>query len=170
MRDSAAQAGATIAWQQGQDIAFVIQPGQRHMSGDWAMAYSRTRIYTTDFARQARQQDVLKALRTGLDPCSLVTRLPGLIGDVGYAFNTDLPLGNSSDLNAWAGLARNVTGPNVKSIVLQPTDIGMPFVAGYPAVDNASWIKIKNLVAHSLDTVPAATASGSTSGGGGFHC
>ncbi len=169
MRDGAAAAGATVAWQKGQDIAFVMNPGVHHLNGDWAMAYSRTRIYTTDLARQARQQEVLKSLRTGLDPCAMVTRLPGLIGDIGYAFNTDLPLNNAADVSAWAALGHNILGASVKSLVLTPTDIGMPYVASYPAVDATSWAKIKNLVAHSLDSVPAATGSGSSSGGG-FTC
>ncbi len=169
MRDGAAAAGATVAWQKGQDVAFVMNPGLHHLNGDWAMAYSRTRIYTTDFARQARQQEVLRSLRTGLDPCAMVTRLPSLIGDIGYAFNTDLPLNNSADVSAWAALGHNILGASVKSLVLTPTDIGMPYVASYPAVDATSWAKIKSMVAHSLDSVPAATGSGKSSGGG-FTC
>jgi anionic cell wall polymer biosynthesis LytR-Cps2A-Psr (LCP) family protein len=170
MRDGAAAAGATIAWQQGQDIAFVMGTGTHHLNGDWAMAYSRTRIYTTDFARQARQQEVLRSLRKGLDPCSLLTRMNSLLGDIGTTFNTDMPITDPSDASAWASLGHNILGNNVKSIVLTPSDLGMPFVGSYPAVDNASWVKIKNLVAHSLDTVPGATSSGGTSGGGGSVC
>lgn len=170
MRDGAAAAGATIAWQQGQDIAFVMQPGTHHLNGDWAMAYSRTRIYTTDFARQARQQEVLRSLRKGLDPCTILPRVTGLLGAISTTFNTDMPILNPSDASAWAALGHNILGNNVKSIVLTPSDIGMPFVANYPAVDGPSWAKIKNLVAHSLDSVPAASASGGSSGGGGFSC
>ncbi|MGD0248738.1 MAG: hypothetical protein ABSB75_06760, partial [Candidatus Limnocylindrales bacterium] len=72
------------------------------------------------------------------------------------------------DLKAWTNLAHNMLGSNVKNIVLNPrdADIAMPSVGGYPAVDPASWARIKDKVAHSLDTVPAATGSGGGGGGG----
>ncbi len=47
----------------------------------------------------------------------------------------------------------------------------MHFINGYPAVDATSWAKIKDIVAHSLDDVPAAAPSGGGGGGGGgFGC
>lgn len=170
MRQDAHGSGGkqSVVWAQGQDIGFIIQPGLQHMDGDWALAYARTRIYTSDFARQARQQDLLKALRADFDPCSLLPRLPSLIKDLGWAFHTDLPL-NADTMKAWAGMAKGVLGSNVKSLVLSPQDIGMPYVGGYPAVDTASWNKIKGLVAHSLDAVPSASSSGG-GGGGGLGC
>jgi anionic cell wall polymer biosynthesis LytR-Cps2A-Psr (LCP) family protein len=168
MRQDAKSSGGlqSVVWSQSQDVGFIIQPGQQHMDGDWALAYARTRIYTNDFARQARQQDLLKAIRADFDPCALLPKLPSLIGDLGWAFHTDLPL-TGDTLRTWANLAHSVLGSNVKSIVLNPPDIGMPYVGGYPAVDQTSWAKIKDIVAHSLDTVPAAGASGSSGGGGG---
>jgi hypothetical protein len=72
-------------------------------------------------------------------------------------------------MKAWANMAKGVLGSNVKSIVLNPQDIGMPYVGGYPAVDTASWNKIKDVVAHSLDAVPTAGSSGG-GGGGGLGC
>jgi hypothetical protein len=160
----------SISWQQGQDIAFVIKAGQQHMSGEWALAYSRTRIYTTDFNRMARQQAVLKALRTTFDPCQIVGSIPKLLGSVAaipYAFNTNLPLSNAADLNAWASLAKRVLGGNIKSVIMDPATTGQPFVNGYPAVDATSWAKFKDVTTHSLDAIPAASASGGTSGGTG---
>jgi anionic cell wall polymer biosynthesis LytR-Cps2A-Psr (LCP) family protein len=175
MRASAANSSSnglqSITWQQGQDIAFVIKAGQQHMSGEWALAYSRTRAWTPggDFNRMARQQAVLKALRTTLDPCKVVGNIPSLLSSVSaipYAFNTNLPLTNAADLNAWAGLARRVLGGNIKSLVLDPTTTGQSFLNTYPAVDATSWAVFKDLTAHSLDSVPAASASGGTTGGG----
>lgn len=174
MKDEAAQSGGqlSVAWQQGQDIAFVIQPGKQiHMGGDWALAFARSRIYSTDFVRMARQQSVLKALRTTFEPCKIVGNMPSLLGSlktIPYAFNTDLPL-TGADVQAWAGLAQHVLGGNVKSIVLDPTTTGQPFIKGYPAFDNTSTAKVQNLVKHSLDDVPAAGASAGN-GGSSLSC
>jgi anionic cell wall polymer biosynthesis LytR-Cps2A-Psr (LCP) family protein len=141
------------------------------MSGEWALAYSRTRAWTPggDFNRMARQQAVLKALRTTFDPCQIVGSVPKLLGSLSaipYAFNTNLPINNAADINAWAGLAKRVLGGSIKSVVLDPTTTGQTFLNTYPAVDSTSWAKFKDLTAHSLDSVPAASASGGTTGGG----
>jgi anionic cell wall polymer biosynthesis LytR-Cps2A-Psr (LCP) family protein len=170
--DPSANGKQSITWVKGQDIAFVIKAGQQHMSGEWALAYSRTRVFTNggDFNRMARQQLVLKALRTTFDPCQIVGSIPKLLASVSaipYAFNTNLPLGNAADINAWAGLAKRVLGGNIKSVIMDPATTGQKYVNGYPAVDATSWAKFKDVTAHSLDAVPAASSSGGTSGGSG---
>jgi anionic cell wall polymer biosynthesis LytR-Cps2A-Psr (LCP) family protein len=147
------------------DIGFVIYAGQQHMSGDWALAYARTRIYTTDYNRMLRQQLVLKAMRQTLNPCTLLPRVPALIQDVGSAFWTNLPL---SDASKWAGLAQHVLGENVKSITLDPASLG----TNSTYINSTTWAKAKSIVAHSLDGVPPA--EGGNGGGGGdggfFSC
>jgi len=168
----------SISWSNGQDIAFVIKAGQQHMDGDWALAYARTRIFTSggDFSRAARQQLVLKAVRNDLDPCKFaspgnVVSLLSNLSDIPFAFNSDLPITDPQDLQEWAGLAKNILGGNVKSVVLDPTTAGQPYVTiggiSYPGVDATSWANIKNIVAQSLNSVPAATASGGAGGSSG---
>jgi anionic cell wall polymer biosynthesis LytR-Cps2A-Psr (LCP) family protein len=176
MKSDAAQNGGkqTITWSggtnaSGTDIAFTILPGSQHMDGQWALAYARTRIYTTDYDRSLRQQLVLKSLRGSIgNVCALLPRVGSLIGDMQQMFKTDLPL---SDISQWAGLAQNIVGSNVKSINLDPTTLGNP---GVTYINQTSWAKAKDLVAHSLDGVPAASPSGGGGGGGGggslLHC
>lgn len=154
----------------GTDIAFTIKPGVQQMDGNWALAYARSRVYYSDYVRMARQQLVLKSMRTTFDPCKILPSVPSLIQHVGTAFNTNLPLGNEADVRQWAGLAKLIGGGNIKSITLDPTTTGMHFLNGYPAVDATSWAKIKDIVAHSLDDIPAAAPSGGGGGGGGFGC
>jgi anionic cell wall polymer biosynthesis LytR-Cps2A-Psr (LCP) family protein len=172
MKADAAQSGGkqTITWSGGTtaggtDIAFTILPGTQHMDGQWALAYARTRIYTTDYDRSLRQQLVLKSLRSSLNPCALLPRVTSLINDM-QMFKTDLP---TSDISKWAGLAQNIVGGNVKSINLDPTTLGNP---GVTYINQTSWAKAKDIVAHSLDGVPAASPSGGGGGGGGggFGC
>jgi anionic cell wall polymer biosynthesis LytR-Cps2A-Psr (LCP) family protein len=173
--DAAGSGGLqSISWSQGPDIAMVIKAGQQHMDGDWALAYARTREFSNngDFDRAGRQQLVLKALRTDLDPCKFaspgnVLSLLSTLSDIPFAFNTDMPITNPANLQEWASLAKRILGGNVQSLVLDPATTGQPNVSVqgilYPAVDSASWANIKDVVSHSLDSVPAATPGGSSS-------
>ncbi len=184
IKDAANSGGdQSVVWQQGQDIAFIIKanpaPGPtQHMDGDWALAYARTRVYTNggDFNRAGRQQAVLRALAADVDPCKFanpegVVSLLSALQDIPYAFNSDLPITDPQDLQAWASLAKKVLLGNVASLVLDPTSTGEPSVnvpAGsniwYPAVDPASQANIQGKVRNSLK-VPAASASPSASTG-----
>jgi anionic cell wall polymer biosynthesis LytR-Cps2A-Psr (LCP) family protein len=173
--DAAASKGfQTITWHApttaaGTNIAFVIKAGTQHMDGAWALAYARSREYSNDFARMQRQQLVLRAMRSTIShPCSMLGQIPSLIGDLGNAVNTNMPILDSSQWRQWLGLAERIAGGSVEVNVLDPTTTAEQFISGYPAIDNTSWAKIKDIAAHSLDNVPAASpGSGS---GGGFSC
>jgi anionic cell wall polymer biosynthesis LytR-Cps2A-Psr (LCP) family protein len=166
MKADAADSGGkqSISWQSkdGANIAFVIQAGPQHMDGDWALAYARTREFSTDYSRMLRQQLVIKAMRTTLDPCKVLPRIPSLINHLGSAFWTNMPL---TDASQWAGMAKYIVGASVKSITLDPGTLGV----NTTYINTTTWAKAKDIVAHSLDSVPVATGSGG-SGGGGFSC
>ena len=154
----------SISWQSkdGANIAFVIQAGPQHMDGDWALAYARTREFSTDYSRMLRQQLVIKAMRTTLEPCKVLPRVLELTTHLGTAFWTNMPL---TDASQWAGLAKYIVGANVKSITLDPATLGV----NTTYINTTTWAKAKDIVAHSLDNVPAASGGGA-SGGGGFSC
>jgi len=167
MKTDAAGSGGlqSITWQSsnGADISFVIKAGQQHMSGEWALAYARTREFTTDYNRMMRQQLVLKAMRTTFDPCTILPRVPSLIHHLGSAFWTNMPL---TDASRWAGMAKYIVGGSVKSITLDPGTLGV----NTTYINATTWAQAKSIVAHSLDSVPAAASSGGSVGGGGFGC
>jgi anionic cell wall polymer biosynthesis LytR-Cps2A-Psr (LCP) family protein len=165
MKADAALSGGmqTITWSQGADIAFSIKAGSQHMDGDWALAYARTRIYTTDYDRMLRQQLVLKSMRSTLDPCTVLPQVPGLVTHLGDAFWTNLPL---TDASQWAGMAQHIFGSSVKSLTLDPATLG----TNSTYINPTTWAKAKNLVAHSLDGVPAGAGGSGGGGGGGFSC
>jgi hypothetical protein len=161
------------------NIQFTVKPGQQHMSGGWALAYARARIYYTEFDRQGRQQEVLKALRKTLNPCDLVSNVGGWLGalkDVPYAFNTDLPITNYQDLQQWASLASRVTGDSVQKLVLTPIvnnnggnlTINNWASGGYPMIDQNVVSQIRQLQAKGMNASP--TAAPSSNGGGGSSC
>jgi anionic cell wall polymer biosynthesis LytR-Cps2A-Psr (LCP) family protein len=165
-RNSNGMQTITYTSKNGYDIGFTIKAGAQHMDGDWALAYARTRIYTSDYDRNKRQQLVLKSLRSSLDPCTVLPHVGDLVTSLGSAFWTNMPLG---DVDKWAGMAKYITGDHVVSIELGP-GTGSGAIGPSTYINTAEWNKAQSLVAHSLDNAPAATSGGSSGGGGGFSC
>ena len=146
--------------QDGRNITIDIKPGQQHMDGFTALAYARSRHQDSDYGRMSRQQAVLIALRAQLNPCSLLPKVPDLIGALGSAFWTDMPIGDAPTLVA---LAQRIGTSNVKSIELVPAVTGN--TVGFLTIPR--WMTVRDIVAHGLDGVPPAGGGGSGSGGGG---
>ena len=111
----------------------------------------------------SRQQAVLIALRQQLKPCSLLPKVPSLIGALGSAFWTDMPIDQAPALVA---LAEKVGTGSVKSIELVPAITGNP--VGFLTVPRLA--TVRGIVAHGLDGVPASSTGGGGGGGGGLSC
>ncbi|MGA3029140.1 MAG: LCP family protein [Candidatus Limnocylindrales bacterium] len=149
--------------QDGRDISIDIKAGYQHMDGLVALEYARSRHQDSDYGRMSRQQAVLIALRADLKPCSLLTRIPSLISAAGSAFWTDMPVEDAPTLLA---LAERIGTGNVKSIELVPSVTSNP--VGFLNIPRLAIVR--NIVAHGLDGVPAASSGGGSGGGGGLSC
>jgi LCP family protein required for cell wall assembly len=149
--------------QDGKDITIDIKPGQHHMDGFTALAYARSRHQDSDYGRMSRQQAVLIALRAQLHPCSLLPKVPDLIGALGDAFWTDIPIDDAPTLVA---MAERIGTGNIKSIELVPAVTGN--TVGFLTVPR--WMTVRDIVAHGLDGVPPASGGSGGGGGGGFSC
>jgi anionic cell wall polymer biosynthesis LytR-Cps2A-Psr (LCP) family protein len=137
-----------------------IAAGQHHFSGTDALAYARTRHQDDDFGRMARQQAVIKAIRSDFKPCSILPQIPSLLSDLGGMLWTDLP---QQDAPRLAALAQAIGGNNLQSYAFSPAN-------GYAEyVTPAEVAKMQNAVAHGLDNAPKST-SGGGGGGGGLSC
>ena len=68
--------------------------GVQHMNGIDALRYARTRHDDNDFARGARQQQILMALREQGINLGLITKAPELMADLGDTVRTDIPPGS----------------------------------------------------------------------------
>ena len=176
MKADAARTGGLekIFWQQGPNIAFSILPGQQHMDGEWALAYARSREYSSDYDRMARQQFVLRTIRSNVKPCSLLPKVVdptnGILKDLGQLFWTDMPT-DGTTLSTLAGLAQDVTGDSVQHFSLDPSTLDSP--SGTTMIMDNGWAAAQNIVKHGLDKAPTATASSGTSanpGSGGLGC
>jgi anionic cell wall polymer biosynthesis LytR-Cps2A-Psr (LCP) family protein len=161
------------------DVAFIMKPGTYHMNGEWALAYARTRIYSSDSSRSARQQGVLAALRKDLDPCHFanvgnVLQVLGALQSIPQGFNTDLGIEDGSNLQAWAGLAKKVLSPTTQQqLVLTQSNTNQGAVQLSKDTTHPSWwpafgpTSVQN--AQQLVQQHFVTSTGS-SGSGGSSC
>jgi polyisoprenyl-teichoic acid--peptidoglycan teichoic acid transferase len=72
-----------------------VPVGMIHMDGHLALKYSRSRMSSSDYARAARQQDVLVALARKIITPEVVPQLPDLLSLAGTTIATDFPLKNA---------------------------------------------------------------------------
>ncbi len=138
-----------------------IPAGDHHFSGVEALAYVRTRHQDDDFGRMARQQAVIKAIRSDFNPCTILPRIKGLLDDLGGMLWTDLPQDDAARL---AALAQAIGGNNVQSYAFSPAN----GYAEYVTPDEVT--KMRNAVAHGLDNAPKSTSGSGGGGGGGLNC
>lgn len=121
-------------------IHFAVGP--QHMNGETALEYSRSRETTSDFARAARQQQVLVALRQKALQLSTLTnplKLTGLIESVGNHLRTDLQLG---DMQRLAGIAKDIDTTKITQKVLDTGSAGSLLVDGTGRIPGAGSIEL----------------------------
>jgi LCP family protein required for cell wall assembly len=117
-----------------------LTPGRAHLDGITALHYSRARYYDSDYARAARQQQVIRALaRKYADP-STVVDLPRLLGAL-TGLETNLPL---EDLPTLALLARRAGRADSTAQVLMPPRFALGWGDQH---DGRGWVIIPNVQA-----------------------
>jgi LCP family protein required for cell wall assembly len=106
-------------WQDGRQTGFHMQPGQHHLDGLTALAYSRSRHGPggSDFRRARRQQQVLLALRDRLNDPTVLANLPTVIDIAAQYVRTDVPLDRLPEI---VTLIQSTTDANIERYVLQP--------------------------------------------------
>jgi len=103
----------------GKVKGFSITAGPHHLDGADALAYARVRkaLGESDFTRQARQQQILVALRAKMTQGgSLLFELPALLDAVGQTIRSDLP---TDRLPALAAIMDEVGRKSVTSVVIR---------------------------------------------------
>jgi LCP family protein required for cell wall assembly len=80
------------------NVVLSIPRGKHHFDGWHALAYARTRHQDNDYNRMDRQQEVLRALRAQLDPCTLIPRIPQLLDIAKTSLWTNVPVERMPDL------------------------------------------------------------------------
>lgn len=75
-----------------------VEPGMNHLNGLEALAYSRWRIGSSDYARMQRQRCLIRAATDQADPLTLIRSFHTLADVVERSVVTDLPLSLLPDL------------------------------------------------------------------------
>ena len=89
-----------------------LEPGVRHLDGDEALWYARSRKRSNDFARSRRQHQVLRAMFSRALNLGMLTKVPQLYDQYIQIVDTDLGLG---DVLQFVPLALNLDRTHIKS-------------------------------------------------------
>ncbi len=133
-----------------------FQPGPQLMRGSTALKYVRSRHSETDFARNARQRQVILAIRDRVLRVNGLTNLPTVITQTMAALQTDLSPGDALSL---AKLVTQIDSANVQTL-----GIGPPLVTGYTGVDGAALLipnnaAIRRALQQLMEEPPATDAA-----------
>jgi polyisoprenyl-teichoic acid--peptidoglycan teichoic acid transferase len=96
---------------------FVFRAGTHHLDGRTALAFVRSRKADSDFARAARQQILLIALRKELTRPSMLPKIPALLKAAAQTVRTDFPASQAADMVA---LLRGINDTSIQRYVLGP--------------------------------------------------
>jgi polyisoprenyl-teichoic acid--peptidoglycan teichoic acid transferase len=146
----------------GDQPAYVLPPGRRHLTGFTALAYVRSRKSTSDYDRMQRQRCVLSSLARQTDPAEVLAAFPKLASVVKRSIATDIPASRLPDLLE-AAVGRRAS---VSAVGFTPPAYAAGWSAGYPIPDVP---RIQRTVRRML-RLPGAAAhkpAGSAAGGGG---
>ena len=147
----------------GTRVDMVIEEGVRHLDGDMALAYVRSRREGNDYGRTERQKCLLAALLDQARPARALVALPSLLGTFESTVRTDIP---RDALPGMVALLADVDLGRVGLITFGPPAWHEGWVSGgWPIPDVA---RIREAVAAALDgsppldagLVPATTSCG----------
>jgi LCP family protein required for cell wall assembly len=92
-------------------------PGIHHLDGKHALWYVRSRYRSSDFSRNRRQQQVLRAMYSQIRTLGMITKVPQLWAALTGAVSTDLRLAEMLKL---ASIAARLDMAKVKSRFISP--------------------------------------------------
>jgi polyisoprenyl-teichoic acid--peptidoglycan teichoic acid transferase len=117
--DAQAVNDPTYDWLDGSPYGFSIAAGQRHLDGRHALAYVRSRhgAGNSDWARAARQQQVLGAMVKKMSSPSTYLMLPNLLGQAQGVVKTNYPASSVADMIDYV---KSVPADNYDRYVLGP--------------------------------------------------
>lgn len=117
-----------------------LTPGRAHLDGITALHFSRARYYDNDFARAARQQQVIRALAKAYSDPDTEINLGALLGTL-VGLETNLPL---QDLPTLALLTRRAGRADYTSEVLMPPQFALNWGDLH---DGRGWVIVPNVEA-----------------------
>lgn len=134
----------TYDWLDG-TRGFYITAGVHHLDGRTALAYVRTRKADSDFARAARQQQLLVALEKKLTSPTMIDKLPAVLQAASETIRTNFPAGRLADM---LQLADQIDPDSIQKVVLQP-----PRYSFHPPNDTTAGIYELRLIWDAVKTL-----------------
>ena len=107
----------SYVWEDGAANGYVFRAGTHHLDGRHALAFVRSRKADSDFARAARQQILLIALRKELTRPSMLPKVPALLKAAAQTVRTDFPQARAADM---VSLVRGINDAAIQRYVLGP--------------------------------------------------
>jgi len=140
----------------GEYPILTMEPEIHHMDGETALWYARSRLTTSVFSRERRQQQVLQAIWHKARDAGMLTRVPALWRQAKDMVATDMTLVDILDL---AKLAITLEDRNVRFYNIDG-DVVTPWTTPYGGhVFLPRWEEIQPIVAEAMAPVPEARAS-----------
>jgi len=137
----------------GEYPTLTMEPGVRHMDGETALWYARSRKTTSVFSRERRQQQVLQALWRRVRDAGLLSQAPALWTEGRDMVETDLAL---ADVLGLARVAHTLEVQNVRLYNIG-ADVVTPWTTPYGgAVFLPRWEDIQPMVAEAMAPIPEA--------------
>ena len=99
---------------------YTVGPGLVHMNGDLALWYARSRETTSNFDRDRRQQEVLRALYVKALQMDVLSKIPQLFSDFSSAVTTDMGLDGLLKL---APFALHLTNADIRSFYIGSSQV-----------------------------------------------
>jgi polyisoprenyl-teichoic acid--peptidoglycan teichoic acid transferase len=124
-----------------------IPAGLQHMDGHTALAYARSRHSDSDLGRNARQQQVLLAIRQQGLNLNLITKLNELSGQLSDAVKTDLSLVQVGSL---AQLAKDIKGDAIQTVTIDADMVRQTILPNGADVLLPNWDLIKPKIAQAF--------------------
>ncbi|MGM7669439.1 LCP family protein [Microbacterium sp. A93] len=94
-------------------------PGTYDFDGEQALAFARSRHFSTDYSRIRRQQCIQAAMLAQFNPQTLVTRFQGILDAGEQIVETDLP---GQQLGTFVGLAAQGQSHGMERLTIGPPD------------------------------------------------
>jgi LCP family protein required for cell wall assembly len=94
-----------------------IEPGMRHMDGNTALWYARSRHTTSDYDRMGRQRELQTAILTQFQPANVLSKFQGIAQAGADVVKTDVP---QSTLAYFLDLAMKTKDQKIDNVELVP--------------------------------------------------
>lgn len=129
--------------------------GIQHMDGATALRFSRTRYDDNDFARGARQQQMLTTLREQAVQLNLITKANQLLEDLGGTVRTDLSPTETLQL---AKLGTEIKGSDIHTYSLQSATTDQFDDRGFYLIPD--WSTIHGIISQMIPDASASPSPG----------